>query len=1126
MELIEKKLPSNFSKTIHELARTREKSAKQKYLLDLGESLVMHLSGFLLAEYKECGAIHIDLEKDFLKNNKNLSFGIYLQFIRKTGNFLHQIGKDSKIHQLLLGKNEIPEIGQFIKAYAAIKDVIDNQKEQSLKTAADLKANENSGKLNLLDFFNSFIEIRNRVAHPHKEVKGKHISWPFNEDYFDSINSYIEKALYKAINLLASVWEFKFFTINDVDDDTIMLESDDGEITQITGGKNLEKGLKVIVNENNNLLIFDWKLLLKAGPEAIEAIKKEEEELRQKASIESLKEAILSALDDQQISMEELNFFESLGKTKLNLSKNDIRNLIQQVAISIGIEDPFPEVDKRFVEIIDQAINTKTYNEFLLKLTGQQYGVDAAMFEKLFLERTFALNVDPEEIKKNKVLQFSSEEINDVFSLLTARNWITNIALFNKLNKESQFKIVDDSYKFGTKEYWHRTSFKAVETFVKNRIKKLAQDADQNWDWNQNNWQIGAMTSYAWCSVFPKNFRTKRILALNLTFHSDSVFTGFLPDWKDYKIIENYGLLRDVFVLHLKEFAKNYATDLAQYPNLKVWDDTNNFGRYSLLEISEKYEWYLDHLYYFNMIQFVNLIEEVNKNPLVIINNFDIAFNLFSGIFEGVNRDYTNMLDNKYLIDEHEEMLKNKLSKLNSLLEEYGLLSVTPTESKTSVEEEKKDEQGGIENNAVLEEENSKGISGNAKTGTIYISVKEKLKGYPLQIHFVIKQNYLTNELIFSIKVNTAGYREPEIHEKVEKVLQQLMDVNFENTDSYFLRSHYVLVQKITDIVTYDPLPLVKEFLQQISEKCAFAYTEFLLLKINNPTINNLLPAVNNNLNTLNTEHVSKLISNKVHNERNLMKGYRYLDYVYSTKKVYHWFGWGLEYKNNHLYAGIIYHVANSLTGIAFKEKMDSFIQANEGWELVALNNSSLQSDAKWIFPELNQNQLSSSSNWNRNYVPKFAIIDGEKQYWCPKESNDKQWLQISFDEPKELLAMKLQGSPNGKNYITEFVIDYSLDGKTWSKTDAISCLNTGNELKEISFDKSIKAKLFKIQPTKFVGFPGLRMDIFVQNIVPAKLELKYMQTINDEGSVNTVFTKIQENISLLYNHMKSISGF
>ena len=69
-------LPKGLSKTINDLARTREKAAKQKYLLDLGESLVMHLAAFLIAEYKQSGILHIDLEKAFIKNNKNLSFGV------------------------------------------------------------------------------------------------------------------------------------------------------------------------------------------------------------------------------------------------------------------------------------------------------------------------------------------------------------------------------------------------------------------------------------------------------------------------------------------------------------------------------------------------------------------------------------------------------------------------------------------------------------------------------------------------------------------------------------------------------------------------------------------------------------------------------------------------------------------------------------------------------------------------------------------------------------------------------------------------------------------------------------------------------------------------------------------
>ena len=45
-------LPKSLEKTINDLARAREKAAKQKYLIDLGESLVMHLCAFVLESIK------------------------------------------------------------------------------------------------------------------------------------------------------------------------------------------------------------------------------------------------------------------------------------------------------------------------------------------------------------------------------------------------------------------------------------------------------------------------------------------------------------------------------------------------------------------------------------------------------------------------------------------------------------------------------------------------------------------------------------------------------------------------------------------------------------------------------------------------------------------------------------------------------------------------------------------------------------------------------------------------------------------------------------------------------------------------------------------------------------------
>jgi hypothetical protein len=391
-----------------------------------------------------------------------------------------------------------------------------------------------------------------------KEVKGRIVSWPFSEDYFDALNPYIEQALARCIKELNKIWEFRQYIVESNEDGLLTLKDEDSdELQEFEMKSEYKEGVKVFANPENMVLLSDWKLLLRAGDEAIAKIKAEEDELRNKASVDELKIAIRAALDDQQISLEEMNFFESLGKTKLGLAKEDIKKIIIEVANSMDIEDPFPEVDKRFIEAIDNAIISRTYNEFLLKLTGQQYGVDGEKFEEVFRERTFALGANADEIRKHRVLQFTSEELIAFQGLMSAQKWLMSIYLFRKLTKESIYKIKEDSYTYGTKEYFHRNAFLDLEKFVKTRLKKLIFNEDSLWETKQNNWQIGAMTGYAWCTLYPKNLASKKILALHVSLYGDgSAAIGYLPDWKDFKEIEKYGLLLNIFTAHLKEFAQ------------------------------------------------------------------------------------------------------------------------------------------------------------------------------------------------------------------------------------------------------------------------------------------------------------------------------------------------------------------------------------------------------------------------------------------------------------------------------------------------------------------------------------------------------------------------------------------
>lgn len=1108
-------LPKNLEKTISDLARAREKAAKQKYLLDLGESLVMHLCSFVLGEYKESGLTFIDLEKSFLKNSKNVSFGIYLGWLRESSKFLNSEKKPSEIQNLLHGSLELTELSEFGKAFETLKSLIENNVNDYQGPIANVLKN-NLGKTNLLLFFDLFIQFRNRVAHPHKEVKGKVVTWPFSEEYFDATNPFLEKALNRAINELSKIWEFRQFIIESNEEGRLTLKNEDsGEFEEFEVKSNLPEGVKVFANTANTILLSDWKLLLKAGDEAIERIRQEEEELRNKATIDDLKQSIQAALEDEQISLDELNFFESLGKTKLGLSKDDVKQIIWEVAKSMDIEDPFPEVDKRFIELIDNAINTKTYNEFLLKLTGQQYGVDNETFEKVFNERTFALNVDPDEIRRNKVIQFSAEELIVFQGLMSSHKWLMGMSALRKHTKESIYKIKEDSYVFGTKEYWHRTAFNDLEKFVKVRLKKLAIDDEITWETNQNNWQIGAMTSYAWCTVFPKNLATKKILALHISLYSDgSAAIGYLPDWKDYKGLENYGLLLSIYVNHLKAFASEYETDLKKYPNLVVWDSLNNNRHYSFTDSIKKFPWFYDHIYGFDQIQFVYNAQEIVSNPSILIEGFDISFNLFNGLFEGVNRDYLNMLNADFLINQKEKEIRKCLTDLEPIFVNFGLCE--------AIEEEeieiKSDEEDGAQEEIVSTEKQSTsdGLSGSTYLGYFIREFKSTVKSYPLSISFQIKQDHLNNKLNYLIYVSCAGYLQPEIHLSVERVLESMQDLQFENTQFLFKRSKLLVITPINEIDSFSAVPLTNFFLEAFSTRCARALTPFLGLRLHAPIIDLLEPKLVSSLEEIRNT-ISELFRNDIKVERNWKKNCRYIDYVYGSKSVPCWIGWGFEWKDSQLLAGLVFHVRDSIKGSVLMEQMKSLASINSGWDFQIVGEAE-NVEPEWILQENHTFKLSASTEHSKPHTAAHALMSNRKTYWAAKIKNEEQWWQLESKEPLIFSKLKFTGSPIGNSYMQLFNISYSMDGSNWDTIGGIEGIDNGFDEKEIIFSKNFTARFIRVFPTKYVGWPGFRIDFLAKKMMPNKIELQWLVPISNEAQIDPVVSQISTKIQEIKN--------
>ena len=1105
---ITNQLPKNLEKTISDLARAREKAAKQKYLLDLSETLVMHLCSFVLGEYKEIGKVHIPLEKSFLQQKKNLGFGVYQGWLRESSKFLNQEKQPSEIQDLLHGSHDFLELSQFIKAYVALKSAVENDHENYMELISQSLKNQ-PGKVNLLQFFDVLIEFRNRVAHPHKEVKGKVVSWPFSEEYFDAINPFLESGLNRVINELGKIWEFRQFVVDSNEQGVLTLISEDSnEPMEVTKTADYPEGIKVFAAKDT-VLLSDWKLLLRAGDEAIEKIRQEEEELRNKATVEDLKYSIESALEDQQISIEELNFFESLGKTKLGLSKEQIKHLIIEVAQKMGIEDPFPEVDKRFIEAIDHAITTKTYNEFLLKLTGQQYGVSSEQFEKLFKDRTFALNVDPVEVRRNKVVQMSTNDFRSYANLMRAQQWIYALGTFSRELRGIYNMTAGAADTFATKEYWQRWAFNAVEDFAKKRIEIISPDPE-HWQVKMNMWQQGYMTGYAWCSIFPKESPVKSVLALDLAINNSErikgdVMIGFLPNRKDEKLLENAGLLYALFARNLKEFTEKFMEDIRQYPHLKMWDSINFCGNYPLSEITEKYPWFYTYLYALDEIQFVLPMKELVENPSVVQDTFDISFNLFNGLFEEVIRDYQNLKSSTYLIHEFETTISVKLKELFPIFDQFGL-----------IEQQNKKEKLNDVNVATSEEvevveEVLNGLTGSVNHGHFSKIFRSKEQGYPLLISFSVRQDYHTNQLFYRMYISCAGYLEPTLHSPIERVLESMLDLEYPTLSIYFLRSKLVAIFPIENIETCDLREVTYFLLNEFSARCALNYTSFQSLKVHHSAMDLYEPQTVALLNQL-MPKISALFSNGITRERNWMKGYRFLDCVSSTKGVgKHWLGWGLEFQQDQMMAGVVLHVEDSLKGAQLMEQMHNKANNNSAWKFVSKGDTT-SNPPQWILS--NSSALfTSSSDHKQNYKAHHALISNEKTYWCAAKQDDKQWWQVELPEAMTISQLVLKGAPHGKSYVTRFHLMYSVDKKNWQTLSDFEGLNDGFSTLELTFESAFNAKFIKIIPVKFVGWPGFRVDFWCKKIVPSKIELQHWVPVNNKQELAAAVAEFEHNI-------------
>ncbi len=1075
------RLPQSFIKSLDDIAKAKFYEARQRYLLHLGESLIMHVCSFVLAEYKESGTHLMTLEKDIINNKKSLSVGTYVGWVRNTSQHLADIGKPSLLDDLIRKEEKNDVIANFIASLDILKKVVESDEKDNLyDRCMQLKKGTTLKKCNLNQFFNKFVELRNKIAHPIYDVKGKTVSWPFTDDCYRFILEPLETGIQGVLDQLNPLWEYDQYIVSENEKDALILNFEDGDDTKkVQAGFELPEGVRVLLNSKDHLLPADWKILLQPDPLAVERIKAEQEELRKMSSLSEFKEHIVVALEDKQISMEEFRFLESVSRTKLGLSSEQVKEIILQTANELGIEDPFPEVDARFIEALDTAIRNKTFNELVLKLMGEQYGVHPNEFDKIFDSRAYALGFDPLDARKSESVTMTKEELNAFHSLIIARTWLMSMVKLNAGGGVSNYKIVGDSNSQETKEYWHKFAFTSLERFVQLRLKTLQLEGGLEWGTKQNQWQIGNMASYAWCSIFPKDAITKAALSLHLSLYGDgSLAVGFLPDWKDQKNIEHFGLLTEVTRRNLLSFFRKYEKDFKKYKNLVLWNCNGNGSYATISEMIEKYPWTFEFDYGFDQIQFVYNIQQTISEPDLIGESFDIIFNLFNALIPEIIQDYENSLPE---ITDPLRVCEEQIAKTLSAIED-GVQDYFRPSGKVTKE-----------------------IAGKWDGGKMCYKVYATEDGYVVRMSYDFVADYSKNELYFHLTL-TSGGRVNEYHTSIDELLKgfQYSDEEFERN---YRPGHLVYRKKVNiDEVGDDLVNTAIDFANQISLHAAKNYIDVLGLSPIIDSVNQIVTSVDQTLDAILESPIKDSFSNSLKIERNLAKGLYYLDWVAASNKKqgYHWIGWGINATNpDALMLGITMHMNSVKNGPTLANDLIQFTNDNSGWVLNESGNKPDVKEAQWGNGVLEDEKFSSSSDWNKNHSAKLARLKSEPKYanWSSKKCDENQWLQIDLGDVKTIWGVCTQGRYNQDQWVKTYNLLISSDGKNWELLGSDINGNSDRDgVVDYPLPSPILGRYVRFQPVSWHGWISMRADVQFGDAPDHSLSVSNWQPMSDSA--------------------------
>ena len=428
---------------------TQDSASSHKALLDLGEAILVYVTGIQFGEYRQDWELDESIETEFYRNAKRKpSFGVFLSFLRRLAN-----ADGTSILDHVFQKNaQFPAVSEYVLIYDLLGCVINQGQDDNFQDQVkQLKKGRTVPKCGVLNFYDTFISMRNAYAHPEDKAKNPLRKWPLGPEYYTFVNPYTQAAVEELIANLSVVTQYKPFTVEEID-------ANAGQSKIL-----IEVGLKVI----------DGQIPLKAN----------------------------------HILKTNLRYLMDLeGEPFTQFYYNEIPQLDTTVAKKIISQEKAKILEPVLKGMINQYLSNDDeidQDEYLtLKLTAQSADIRDQELKQI-ISQTRKENHLPE---KFEIISSTPRQKPEI----TFNPWWVHYFTY----RQGFLQVADDTRlssvrsgmadQEGTPEFYHRYVWSQIHSYLQEKIDQELNQPNERWLLQPNGWQQGRYSGYFWGKIYPE----------------------------------------------------------------------------------------------------------------------------------------------------------------------------------------------------------------------------------------------------------------------------------------------------------------------------------------------------------------------------------------------------------------------------------------------------------------------------------------------------------------------------------------------------------------------------------------------------------------------------------------------